>query len=135
MFGTDEVLVAVKQWIAVDGIAIAIAVQAVTCFHVMSDRHKDFRARYADAESLIAQALAAVVNAAKAELFAIFSGSVRRRTGQRGFRPRGRAGTAVARISGAARGRAGAVDRPQLTGRGAQRTAPRHFAGYSAASA
>lgn len=76
MFGTDEVLVAVKQLIAVDGIAIAGDVRTVTYVHFMFDRHEIVHANGADAESLFAgaQALAAVGKAAKAELFAIFPG-------------------------------------------------------------
>ena len=40
LFGTDEVLVAVKQLLQVEGVDIALDVDAVEYFHILFDRHE-----------------------------------------------------------------------------------------------
>lgn len=74
MFGTDEVLVAAKQLLQIDGIEIAEDVSEVTYFHMLFDGHEVVLANGAKAESLFTgpEALKAVGNAARREILALF---------------------------------------------------------------
>lgn len=74
MFGTDEVLVAAKQLLQIDGIDIAQDVDSVDYFHFMFDQHEVVIANGAETESMFtgSQALKSVNRAARAEIFALF---------------------------------------------------------------
>lgn len=74
MFGTDEVLVAAKQLLLVDGIDIAEDVESVEYYHILFDRHEVVISNGAETESLYAgsEALKAVGKAAQEEIFALF---------------------------------------------------------------
>ncbi|TRW99117.1 Hint domain-containing protein [Paracoccus sp. M683] len=74
MFGTDEVLVAAKQLVMLEGIDVDAAEGGVTYHHVMFDEHEVVFSNGAETESLYAgeQALRSVGQAARDELFAIF---------------------------------------------------------------
>lgn len=74
IFGTDEVLVAAKQLLDIDGIEIAGDIEEVTYVHVMFDRHEVVIANGAMTESLFTgpEALKAVGAGAREEIFAIF---------------------------------------------------------------
>lgn len=74
MFGTDEVLVAAKQLLEVEGIEIATDVADVEYFHMLFDRHEVVISNGAETESLFTgpEALKSLGAAAVAEIFAIF---------------------------------------------------------------
>ena len=74
MFGTDEVLVAAKQLLEVDGIDIATDVPEVEYFHMLFDRHEVVISNGAETESLFTgpEALKSLGAAALEEIFAIF---------------------------------------------------------------
>ena len=74
MFGTDEVLVAAKQLLQIEGIDIAQDVESVDYYHFMFDRHEVVIANGAETESMFTgpQALKSVSQAARAEIFALF---------------------------------------------------------------
>ncbi|MDO5659329.1 MAG: Hint domain-containing protein, partial [Paracoccus sp. (in: a-proteobacteria)] len=74
MFGTDEVLVAAKQLLQIDGIDIAEDLAEVTYVHFLFDQHEIVFANGAESESLFTgpQALKVVGSAALEEIFAIF---------------------------------------------------------------
>ena len=74
MFGTDEVLVAAKHLLSLDGVELAEDVTEVTYVHVLFDRHEVVYAEGAQSESLYTgeQALRAVGDSARAEIFALF---------------------------------------------------------------
>lgn len=52
MFGTDEVLVAAKQLLQLDGIDIATDVERVDYYHILFDRHEVMILNGAETESL-----------------------------------------------------------------------------------
>ena len=74
MFGTDEVLVAAKQLVLLDGIDIATDMQEVEYFHILFDRHEVVISNGAETESLFTgpEALKAVGKAALEEIFTLF---------------------------------------------------------------
>ncbi|RMC36691.1 hemolysin [Paracoccus alkanivorans] len=74
MFGIDEVLVAARQLLDVDGIEIARDMPEVEYFHFMFDDHQLVLANGAETESLYAGpgALKAVGPAARDEILALF---------------------------------------------------------------
>ena len=74
MFGTEQVLVAAKQLLELDGVEIADDLADVEYFHLMFDQHEIILSNGAETESLYAgkQALLAVGEAARQEIFAIF---------------------------------------------------------------
>ncbi|MDO5630508.1 MAG: Hint domain-containing protein [Paracoccus sp. (in: a-proteobacteria)] len=74
MFGTNEVLVAAKQLLQLDGIDIADDMDAVTYVHFMFDRHQIVLSNGAETESLYTgpEAIKSVGAAARREIFAIF---------------------------------------------------------------
>ena len=74
MFGTDEVLVAAKQLLQLDGVDICDETGGVEYFHMLFDRHEVVFANGAEAESLFTgpQAIRSVGAAALAEIHAIF---------------------------------------------------------------
>ncbi len=74
MFGTDEVLVAAKQLLEVDGIDVATDVPEVEYFHMLFDRHEVVISNGAETESLFTgpEALKSLGAAALEEIFAIF---------------------------------------------------------------
>lgn len=74
MFGTNEVLVAAKQLLLLDGIDIAEDLDEVEYFHFLFDRHEVVTANGAEAESLFTgpEALKAVGSAAREEILALF---------------------------------------------------------------
>ncbi|WP_236635819.1 Hint domain-containing protein [Paracoccus aminophilus] len=74
MFGTNEVLVAAKQLLQIDGIEIAADVAEVSYFHMLFDRHEIVCSNGAETESFHpgAEAINSVGPAAREEIFAIF---------------------------------------------------------------
>ena len=74
MFDANEVLVAAKQLLQLDGISICEDVTEVEYFHILFDQHEVVFANGAESESLYtgAQALKSVSLAARAELFTLF---------------------------------------------------------------
>lgn len=74
MFDTDEVLVAAKQLLQLEGITVAEELDEVEYFHVLFDRHEIIEANGAEAESLFTglQALKSVGAAARSEIFSLF---------------------------------------------------------------
>lgn len=74
MFGADEVLVAAKQLLELDGIEIVRDGQGADYIHLMCDSHEVIRANGADTETLFAgpRALLSVGPAARAEILEIF---------------------------------------------------------------
>lgn len=74
MFGTAEVLVAAKQLCQLDGIDIALDLDAISYVHFMFDRHQIVFSNGAQTESLLAgpEALRSVGTAARAEILALF---------------------------------------------------------------
>ena len=74
MFGTEEVLVAAKQLLPLEGIDIAEDVESVEYFHILFDRHEVVISNGAETESLYTgpEALKSVGTAAREEIFALF---------------------------------------------------------------
>lgn len=74
MFGTPEILVAAKQLLGVEGVAIDDTPQAVEYFHILFDRHEVVFANRAAAESLYTgpEGLKGLGQAALDEIFALF---------------------------------------------------------------
>ncbi|MFS4438627.1 Hint domain-containing protein [Paracoccaceae bacterium GXU_MW_L88] len=74
MFDSEEVLVAAKQLLELDGIARAEDLEEVEYFHILCDRHEIIFANGAETESLYTgpQALKSLSPSARAEIFAIF---------------------------------------------------------------
>lgn len=74
LFGTDEVLVAAKHLVGLDGVEVAQDVTEVTYVHVLFDRHEVVYAEGAQSESLYTgeQALKAVGEEARSEILALF---------------------------------------------------------------
>lgn len=74
MFGTDEVLVAAKQLIALPGIEIDDRAEQVTYVHILFDGHQMVTSNGAISESLFTgpQALKGVSDAARDEILALF---------------------------------------------------------------
>lgn len=74
MFGTPEVLVAAKQLVALDGIALAQDLDRVGYTHLLFDRHQIVISNGAATESLYtgAEALRSVGPAARDEILALF---------------------------------------------------------------
>ena len=74
LFGTDEVLVAAKHLLALDGVEVAEDLTEITYVHLLFDRHEVVYAEGAQSESLYTgeQALRAVGDPARAEIFALF---------------------------------------------------------------
>ncbi|WP_294925589.1 Hint domain-containing protein [uncultured Paracoccus sp.] len=74
MFGTDEVLVAAKQLLQVEGVDIAADIESVEYFHMLFDRHEVVVSNGAETESLYTgpEALKALPPAAVEEIFTLF---------------------------------------------------------------
>ncbi len=74
MFGTDEVLVAAKHLLAVDGIEIAQDLDRVEYYHILFDQHEIVVANGAETESLYvgSSALRAVDAQARQEILTLF---------------------------------------------------------------
>lgn len=74
LFGTEEVLVAAKQLLVLDGVEVADDLAQVEYFHFAFDHHEVVLANGAEAESLYpgAQALKALAPAAREEILTIF---------------------------------------------------------------
>ncbi|TWI31228.1 Hint domain-containing protein [Paracoccus sulfuroxidans] len=74
MFGADEVLIAAKQLLALDGFEWAADLVEVEYVHLLFDRHEIVIANGAETESLYTgpQALKSLGTAARDEIFAIF---------------------------------------------------------------
>lgn len=74
MFGTDEVLLAAKQLLELNGIDIVNDAAEVEYFHFLFNKHEIVFANGAEAESLYtgSQALRSVSDAVREEIFAIF---------------------------------------------------------------
>lgn len=74
MFGTDEVLVAAKHLLAIDGVDPAPCPAGVDYYHLLFDDHQVIFSNGAATESLYTgpQALQSVGAAARAEIFALF---------------------------------------------------------------
>ena len=74
MFETDEILVAAKLLLEVEGIEICDDVERVDYFHILFGQHEVVTANGAEAESLYTgpQALKSVSAAARLEIFALF---------------------------------------------------------------
>lgn len=74
MFGTDEVLVAAKQLLALDGIELADDMDRVTYHHFLFDRHQVVISNGAQTESRFtgSEALKSVGPAAREEILALF---------------------------------------------------------------
>ena len=74
MFGTDEVLVATKQLVQLDGIDIAYDLDAFRYYHLVFDQHEIVRSNGALSESLYPgpEALRSVGPAAREEIYTLF---------------------------------------------------------------
>lgn len=74
MFGADEVLVAAKQLLILDGVDIDDAIDGVTYFHFICDQHEVVFSNGAETETLYAgkEILRGIGQAAADELFTIF---------------------------------------------------------------
>lgn len=74
MFGTDEILVAAKQLLLLDGIDIAHDLESVEYFHILFDRHEVVISNGAETESLYTgpEAMKGIGKAAHEEIFALF---------------------------------------------------------------
>lgn len=74
MFGADEILVAAKHLLAVDGLEIADDLATVTYVHLMFDRHEIVISNDAQTESLFTgpEALKALPPAAVDEIMTLF---------------------------------------------------------------
>lgn len=74
MFDTDEILVAAKQLLQLDGIDIAEDMQEVEYFHILFDQHEVVVSNGAETESFYPgpQGLKSVGHAAQKEIFALF---------------------------------------------------------------
>lgn len=74
MFGAEEVLVAAKQLLSLNGFERATELTEVEYFHLLFDRHEIVIANGAETESLYtgAQALKSLGSAAREEVFALF---------------------------------------------------------------
>ncbi|MGA0616192.1 Hint domain-containing protein [Paracoccus sp. KR1-242] len=74
MFGTDELLVAAKHLLGLDGVEIATDLRAVEYFHILFDRHEIVSSNGAETESLFTgpEALKSVGPQARDEILALF---------------------------------------------------------------
>lgn len=74
IFGCEEVLVAAKQLLQIEGIDVASDLESVEYFHMLFDRHEIVVSDGAETESLYtgAEALKSLGQAAREEIFAIF---------------------------------------------------------------
>lgn len=74
MFGTNEILVAAKQLLMIDGIDIATDMPEVEYFHMLFERHEVVLSNGAETESLYTgpEALKSVGKAAREEIFTLF---------------------------------------------------------------
>ncbi|WCR15846.1 Hint domain-containing protein (plasmid) [Paracoccus seriniphilus] len=74
MFGTDEVLVAARQLLKLDGVGVAEDLAEVEYVHFLFDRHEVVFSNGAETESLYtgAQAMKSVGPAARAEILSLF---------------------------------------------------------------
>ncbi|PIE12172.1 MAG: hemolysin [Rhodobacterales bacterium] len=74
MFGTDEVLVAAKQLLMLEGIDVAEELNEVTYVHILFDDHQIIFSEGAETESLYTgdEALKGVGREAREEIFALF---------------------------------------------------------------
>lgn len=74
MFSTDEVLVAAKQLLILDGIAVSDSSGGAEYYHILFDRHEIVIANGAEAESLYTgpEAIKAVGKSAQEEIFTLF---------------------------------------------------------------
>jgi len=74
MVGSDELLVAAKHLLDIEGIEIAKEISGIEYFHILFDAHQIVVSNGAETESLYTgpQALKTVGNAARAEIFELF---------------------------------------------------------------
>ncbi|HEY0275191.1 MAG TPA: Hint domain-containing protein, partial [Paenirhodobacter sp.] len=74
LFGAQEVLIAARQLLQIDGVDVAEDLISVAYYHVLFDRHEVVISNGAETESLFTgpQALKSVGRAAVEEIFAIF---------------------------------------------------------------
>ncbi|MDN3713477.1 Hint domain-containing protein [Paracoccus cavernae] len=74
LFGTDQVLVAAKQLLALDGVEIAEDLAEVTYVHILFDQHEIVRSNDVETESLYTgpEALRSVGPAAREEILTLF---------------------------------------------------------------
>lgn len=74
MFGANEVLVAAKQLLLIDGIDIADDLQDVRYFHILFDQHEIVNSNGAPTESLYTgrQAMKSLGSSARQEIFSLF---------------------------------------------------------------
>lgn len=74
MFGANEILVAAKQLLPLDGIEVAEDIGGVEYFHILLDRHEVILSIGVETESLYTgpEALKAVGPAAREEIFTLF---------------------------------------------------------------
>lgn len=74
MFGSEEVLVAAKQLVMLDGVDVVDGTEPVTYVHFLCDRHEVVYANGAPSESLFTgpEALKSVGSAARKEILALF---------------------------------------------------------------
>lgn len=74
MFGTDEVLVAAKQLLQMDGIDIATELTTFRYYHLVFDRHEIVISNGAQSESLYpgSEALRCIGQAAREEIYTLF---------------------------------------------------------------
>lgn len=110
MFGAEEVLVAAKQLLAVDGVEVATDLAEVTYVHILFDQHEIVLSNDAETESLFTgpEALRSVGPAARDEILTLFP-----ELGQADYQPQSA--------------------RPFLNGRDARDLVRRHIDDYSAA--
>ncbi|SDD39946.1 Hint domain-containing protein [Paracoccus isoporae] len=74
MFGTDEVLVAAKHLLSLDGVEVEQPADGVAYYHIMFDRHEIIYSNGLETESLYAgeEAIRGMDDAAREELFTLF---------------------------------------------------------------
>ena len=74
IFGTNEILVAVKQLLQIDGIEIARDLDEIEYYHILFDQHEVVFSNGAETESLFtgSEALKSVGSEARAEIFTLF---------------------------------------------------------------
>ena len=74
IFGCDEVLVAAKQLLQIEGIDVVSGLPEVEYFHILFDRHEIVLSEGAETESLYtgAEALKSLGHAARQEIFSLF---------------------------------------------------------------
>ena len=94
MFGTDEVLVAAKQLLSIEGVDVAEDLDEIVYVHFLFDDHQIVYANGAEAESLLVgpEALKSVGVSARSEILALFPELAERPVTPSRFLPTGRMG-------------------------------------------